>query len=208
MNFELNRIADIDVFLKIIEAACEKSEQMEICDRTLSLRNLYREAIAESKRLQSGVDEISSISAAVRNIFELLLIIKHLVSSDEAVNCWIGQLQQDALDIHEGLDSLFKKHGINSINLKASRENVLSHGIAYGVVPSKPFNIKLLAKNFGWEEDYDAIYKLCSKIVHPTSIRANLPGAFDKDDSYRNALIHIGIHYVAQIAESSKREFA
>jgi len=148
------------------------------------------------------------VSASVRNIFEIMLIIEHISSSDEAVKCWIGQLQRDTLDIHEGLITLFGKHGIHSAELETSRDNVLKSGSAKGVSPAKPFNIKNIAAQFGLAEDYDAMFKLCSKIVHPSSIRVNIPGAFDKDENYKNALIHTGIHYLAIITESSKRDFA
>lgn len=208
MSSELNRIDGIDAWLQVIECQCAKSLELEDCDRTVSLTNLYREAVSEAKRLQSGKNEIASISVAVRNIFELLLIINYLASSDEAIKCWIGQLQRDVLDIHKGLISLFQKHGIRSIELETSRNNVLNNGSANGVNPSKPFVIRDIAKQFELAEDYDAVHKLCSKIVHPSSIRVNLPGAFDKNDDYKNALIHMGVNYLAQIAESSKRDFA
>jgi hypothetical protein len=75
------------------------------------------------------------------------------------------------------------------------------------VVPSRQFNMKSVAGKFGLVDDYDAIFKCCSKILHPSSIRVNLQGAFDKNDNYKDVLIHIGIHYLALIAESSKHEF-
>jgi hypothetical protein len=208
MSSELNRIDDIDAWLRVIELQCAKIRGLEVCDRTVSLTNLYREAMVEANRLKTGKDEIVLTCSAVRNIFELMVIIKYLAGSDEAIKCWIGQLQRDTLDIHDGLVSLFQKHGIRSIELENSRSNVLANGDAHGVSPSKPFRIRDIAKELGLVEDYDAMYKLYSKIVHPSSVRVNLPGAFEKNGNYKDALIHTGVHYLAQIAESSKRDFA
>lgn len=208
MNTELSKVGDIDRLLRIIEQQCVKSLDLENSDRTVSLRNLYQEAVREAKRLQKEQTDIALVSVSVRNIFEIMLIIDHVASSDAAVRLWIGQLQQDALDIHEGLMALCAKHGIRSFELESSRDNVLNSGNAQGVTPARPFIIKDIATQIGLAEDYDAIFKLCSKIVHPTSIRVNLPGAFDKDENYKNTLIHTGVHYLANIAASSKRDFA
>lgn len=208
MSPELNRIDDIEPLLKVIIRQCEKGRELQVCDRTTSLQNLYQEALVEAARLRAGESEIVTVCVAVRNLFEIMLLINHLAASDEAVECWIGQLQRDALDIHDGLISLFHKHGVQSLPLENSRSSVLVNGDEHGVVPSRPFKIRSIAEQLGVSEDYDAMYKLCSKIVHPSSIRVNLPGAFEKNGDYKNALIHVGIHYLAQIAESSRRDFA
>jgi hypothetical protein len=171
------------------------------------MRNLFRETIREAKRLQNAKDDIQSISTAVRNIFEIHLIIKYLENSEDAVKRWIGQLQNDALEIHDGVISLISKHGFNSEALVTSKARVVESGEKQGVVPSKPFRIREIANEFGWIEAYDAMYKLCSKIIHPSSIWVNLPGVFDDNDDYINTLIHVGIHHIALIAEHSKNEF-
>src|SRR5690606_34667326 len=182
--------------------------RLEVCDRTTSVRNLYQEAIGEGRRLGTEGIEFALVCVAVRNLFEIMVLIDHLASSEEAIKSWIGQLQRDVLDIQEGLISLFQKHGVRSLPLETSRDSVKSNGEEHGVTPSKPFSIKNIAEQLGLSADYSAMYKLCSKIVHPSSIRVNLPGAFEKDDDYKNALLHVGIHYLAKIARSARRDFA
>lgn len=204
----MNQLEDIEPILGVIKNQCDIAQKQDVCDRTTSLLNLYHEVIIEGMRLQSSEGELPSISAAVRNIFELMLIIEYLASSDEVVKMWIGQLQKDALDIHVGLIALFKKHNFRSPSLEESRETIIANGAAHAVTPSRPFVLRNVADRFGWLEDYDAIYKLCSKILHPSSIKANLPEAFDKNDDYKNVLVHVGIHYLALIAKSSQRAFA
>jgi hypothetical protein len=208
MSTALNRIEDIEPILREVNVQCEKSRRLEVCDRTTSLRNLYHEAIVEGRRLGTEGIEFALVCVAVRNLFEIMVLIDHLASSEEAIESWIGQLQRDVLDIHEGLISLFQKHGVRSLPLETSRDIIKSIGEEHGVTPSKPFSMKNIAEQLGLSEDYSAMYKLCSKIIHPSSIRVNAPGAFEKDDDYKNALLHVGIHYLAQIAKSARRDFA
>ncbi len=204
----MNQLQDIEPILDVIQNHSEMAKRQNVCDRTTSLTNLYREVILEATLLQSSKNQLSLISSAVRNIFELMIIIEYIASSDEAVKMWIGQLQKDALDIHDGLLALFQKHNFKSLALHESREAIIANGGAHAVTPTRPFNLRKVADKFGWLEDYDAIYKLCSKILHPSSIRANLPGAFDKNDDYKSMLVHMGIHYLALIADGSKRILA
>jgi hypothetical protein len=205
---ELNRISEVGAYVEIIERSVSTGEAKGSDERKVAIHNLYREAVREAKRLQAGKDDIQSISAAVRNVFELHLIINKLEQSEDAVKHWIGQLQNDALEIHDGIIALVSKEGLNHDAFTASKARILKSGETHGVVPCRPFRIKDIAAEFGWTEAYDAMYKLCSKIVHPSSIRVNLPGAFDQNDDYKNTLIHVGVHHMALIAAQSQREFA
>lgn len=206
MDIIWNEITAVQKYIDHIEGVVSRNSYKGTDERIFAMRNLYRETVKEAKKLQNHTDDIQTISFSVRNLFELSLIIKFLDHSDGALKQWMGQLQNDALEIHAGAISLLSKHGFEVDHLESSQARVIASGEQYGVIPSKPFNMKNIAKELGFSEPYDALYKLCSKMIHPSSIWVNLPGVFEVSDDYKRVLIHVGVHHLALIAEHSKKE--
>ncbi|HCS63181.1 MAG TPA: hypothetical protein DIW64_03335 [Cellvibrio sp.] len=202
----LSKIDDIDLQIVTLQKHCEELENFPSDETVVAIKNLYLCAIQEAERIKESPQDIYTIAISVRNLFEIYMISLYLKKSDEIINQWYGQLLKDVLDIQEGLISLFSKHGIHNSNLELAREQTINSGLRNGVEQSKPFNIKGIAKQLGWEEDYDAIYKLCSKIVHPSSVKVNLPNAFEKNDEYIGSLVHVAIHYMHLIVDGTKHK--
>lgn len=204
----LSEIDDIDVSIAALQQICDRRKEPSYDDTSVAIGNLYQCAINEAERIKNNPKDISLIAMSVRNLFEIYMLCLHLRDSEKAVKEWYGQLLGDVLDIHNGLISLFSKHGIDSPELELARAHAIESGIRNEVEPAKPFNIKEIARRFDWEEDYNAMYKLCSKLVHPSSAKVNLPAAFDKNDEYINSLIHVAVHYTGLIAGVSSHESA
>ncbi|MDP3515614.1 MAG: hypothetical protein Q8S94_00470 [Pseudohongiella sp.] len=204
----LTKIEDIDVHKVALRRVCDEREEKASDEKLLAMKNLYQCAIREAENIKGSSNDIFKIAVSLRNLFEIYMISLHLVGSEDAVAQWYGQILKDVLDIQDGLIMLFSKHGIHSTDLNLARKHVVDSGARNNVLPAKPFNIKEIAKLYGWEEDYNAMYKLCSKIVHPSSVKVNLPGAFDKNDEYLRSLIHVAVHYLGLIAEASLHEGA
>lgn len=204
----LSKINDIDTSIAALQQACDERIGLSHDDKSVAFWNLYQCAISEAERIKNDSKEIFSIAVSLRNLFEIYMLALHLRDSEEAVQQWYGQLLRDVLDIQDGLIALFSKHGIHSPDLDSTREKTIESGERNNVKPIRPFNIKEIAKRFDREEDYNAMYKLCSKLVHPSSVKVNLPAAFDKNDEYIKSLIHVAVHYMSLIAEVSANESA
>jgi DNA-directed RNA polymerase subunit L len=164
-------------------------------DYHLALINLLNETTREINRLESNKYEITLTSIHVRNIFELYLLTKHILSDGKAFKCWMGQLPKDISDFTEGFISLFKKYGKTETGLDAVINNINTSINDGPYTPKGPFNMKELARKYGLEEDYSAIHKLCSKIVHPSSMKVNTYQILVANDNYNNSLLYAGAHF-------------
>ncbi|MCF2948911.1 DUF5677 domain-containing protein [Paraglaciecola aquimarina] len=69
------------------------------------------------------------------------------------------------------------------------------------------FNIRNLAIAHGYEEDYDFVYKLSSKLIHPSSIKVNFYESFIENDKYLTVIIGTAM-YFGQKAESLAQEIS
>lgn len=58
-----------------------------------------------------------------------------------------------------------------------------------------PFQIKPLADKYGYLNDYLAVYKLCSKLIHPSSLKINLYAEISKDNNYLKIVQKIAVHF-------------
>lgn len=163
--------------------------------------NLLYEIDRELRRLIGNHNDLTLLSLNLRNIFELYLTTRYVFDDSKAFSNWIGQLHKDNVDILEGFKSLLSKKNIRTEQLDAQRELVDSV-LADGPYKSKgPFNIKDIARKYGYENDYDAIHKLCSKLVHPTSYKVNSYQALTANDNYFIILMYVAVFFCEKIEE-------
>jgi hypothetical protein len=170
-------------------------------DLDVSMVNISKDLVREVDRLIEHNNDLSIVGLCVRNIFELFLIFIHIKSDENALRDWIGQSHKDITDIQDGLISLLQRSNIESPDLNSSKEDFLKSAAAQGVKPKHNFNIKALANKYGYQEDYDAIYKLCSKVVHPSSLKINAYDAMNIENRFQSALIHVGAYFSALFIE-------
>jgi hypothetical protein len=131
---------------------------------------------------------IEILALATRNAFELWLRFKHVTRSDSNCQRWRDENVTDQLQIYEAVLKLpgpanskeVIKEEIRRIEAIAN-ERGLSRGS--GVLQPRD-----LAKELGELEDYDAFYKLYSKLVHPSSWFVNSRTAV-ATPMYRQTLI-------------------
>ena len=57
------------------------------------------------------------------------------------------------------------------------------------------FNISNLAKKNGHEDDYSFLYKLCSKLMHPSSMKVNASEVLTENSNYLNVIIDLGVYF-------------
>lgn len=190
-NFEITRSVISDTLI-ILNASGEN-------EFTLALINLLNEISREINRLQDNKNELTHTSIHVRNIFELYLIITHVLKDKKALASWVGQLHKDTSDILEGFASLFAKFGKDVPELAEIKNNIDSTLEDSQYKSKGPFNIKDLAEKYDLKEDYSAIHKLCSKIVHPSSMKVNAYQALIENDIYLSLFLYIGVYFSQRI---------
>lgn len=168
--------ADLRVAL---DGFCDRYDQMlELIrssrgrtDRHLVLFNLCARNHQELDRLRRSLDEPSEVLAWVaRNLFELNLIIRFILISNENLQRWMGEMAGDEKDILQGVLGLSDG---SSKSLEAPLQDRIAaiDGLLkrHGLQAYKPLNTRQLAESVNLVSEYLAFFKLYSKYVHPSS---------------------------------------
>jgi hypothetical protein len=123
--------------------------------------------------------EILALSA--RNIFELWLRLQYIAASDVNCQSWRDEALTDQLQV---FDAILTLPGADVLRpaILTEIERVKQHGANRGLTEGQGLlSTSRLAKATGNQSEYDAFYKLYSKIVHPSSWSVNWPNAVSSD---------------------------
>lgn len=165
----------------------------------IALINLLEEILRELERFNTGRTDLTLTSLQVRNIFELYLITKHVSTNQQGLNDWYGQMHKDTIDIQDGFMDLFSSHNQDTTELHEIKDFVNKNLENSPFKSKREFNIKNLATHYDYLLEYQAIHKLCSKLIHPSSIKVNSFKALLEDDSYLNLLVIFGAFFCQKI---------
>jgi len=192
-----------DENLKIICNSIEKliahlNSQLNINnEKSIILIKLFEEIFREITMLSSNRTELTETSLRVRNIFELYLITKHVNLDPKGLNNWCGQAHKDVTVINNGFIKLLSRYNKNTSDFKEV-QSFINNQLSHTSFQSKGgFNMRDLAQKYGYDDDYMAIYKLCSKLVHPSSIKVNAYNALN--ENYLKILNHVGVFFCQKI---------
>ena len=142
--------------------------------------------IASAKALlmatSGGLQTPSEVLAlCTRNIFDLWLRLQYILLSEANCQSWKNEALTDQLQVY---DAMLKLPGADVLKPTISAEiaRVKEHGANCALTDGQKLLIMpVLAKETGNLPEYEAFYKLYSKIVHPTSWSVNWPDAASSD---------------------------
>jgi len=174
--------------------------------------SLMRDACREIEKLNSMPLDLTYVGIGTRNIIELYLISRHIFTDKKWLDNWLGQMHKDTVDIQDGFLTLMNKHGKNTSELEAIHK-FCDESLEQSDYESKgQFIMKELAKTYGHDEDYVSVHKLCSKLVHPTSMKINAYEVLTANANYIDTLRYVASYFAIQIEdlidEIRDREFA
>ena len=161
--------------------------------------NILEQVSREINGLIKEKNNLFLVSLYVRNIFELLLILKHVDSSHENFKNWIGQMHKDLKDIIDGFNDLCESRNIHIEEFGEIRTNINQSLFEHDFESKHNFNIKNLAEKYGYKNDYEAIFKLCSKFLHPSSLKINGYSGFTEENGFLNILKVAVLFYCKEI---------
>ena len=199
MNTRLNLDKNFIISKQVIASFIVDAEALGQHSFITTICNLMREAEREINRIISNPVDITIVSLGTRNIIELYLISRHIYTETKWEENWWGQMHKDSIDIQEGLVSLLEKHNKDPSEVKNYIE-FCDQSLEESQFESKGgFNIRDLAKRYGHDEDYISVHKLCSKLIHPTSIKINAYQAFTENDNYIKTLSYVAVYFAHNI---------
>ncbi|EJL6785551.1 hypothetical protein B7489_23740 [Vibrio alginolyticus] len=160
-----------------------------------AMLGLFREAHRETHRLLASFNDLTFSSLAVRNIFEIYLISKHISSDQKALYSWYGQSHKDSKEVRDGFIKLMEKKGLDTRELK-DIQLFEDQALKQSPFESKgAFQVRNLAEKYGYLEDYLFIYKLSSKLIHPSSMKIMSYDILVENSNYQSVVLQVGAYF-------------
>jgi len=156
---------------------------------------LLKEAKRENNRLLSSLNDLTLTCLAIRNLFEIHLISKHIYNDEKALNNWYGQSHKDSKEVRDGFITLMKKKGLDTTELEEIQK-FEDESLKESPFESKGgFQVRNLAEKYEYLDDYQFIYKLSSKIVHPSSMKLMAYDTLNENSNYLSVILYVGVYF-------------
>ena len=131
---------------------------------------------------RGGVETpLEVLALCTRNIFELWLRIQYIAANELNCQSWRNEALTDQLQVYEAILTLAGTDELKpliSAEIERTRQHGANRGLAEGQKLTSTAGIAKATGNF---YEYEAFYKLYSKLVHPTSWSVNWPNAVSSD---------------------------
>jgi hypothetical protein len=168
------------------------------------VRELVDAVLTNYRQLrQSYVDrDYPRLAWACRNLLELTIFLKYVLLSESNARRFADDRLVDGCEIIGALRALELHYDpASSVGpLDGLLTGMRSQMAAEGVTSTKHLEVRNLAETVGLKEDFAAINRVCSKLVHPTSwsVLAMNRGTNSFPDA-RELLFLYGVGYIAQV---------
>lgn len=146
-------------------------------DKSVSLINMLSSSAQYLRVAAKNLDEhISVLALATRNLYELNVRIRAILASNDELQKWLSEAITDKTQTLEGilgLDTVSEvKQQRKVLRAEIDRLNLLCKKYALPTL-SKPEGTSDIAKRVGLADEHKAIFKLVTKLVHPSSYLIN-----------------------------------
>jgi hypothetical protein len=179
-------------------------------EQSLTLFNLLAAASAYLDLLRAGVGApIQAIALVTRGVYELNLRTRHLLHDPSAMTAWKAELATDKVEILEGL-LLFANPESESAarELREEIDRIKAVAKKYALPEkAKPPTVADLAKGVGLEKEHKGLFKLFSKLIHPSSYLVNASQDAHALETRNTLLIHLQL-YAVDLLKRLKKELS
>lgn len=167
-------------------------------DRSLSLTNILT---SSSQYLRVAADNLQShisvLALATRNLYELNVRVRLILQSDDELKSWISEGLTDNIQTLEGLLTLDTVTEMSEIRTayraEIDRLNALRTKFQLPIV-KRPADSGSIAPAVGMGNDHKALFKMFSKLVHPSSYLTNNYETAASDQVRAVLQIHIQLY--------------
>lgn len=200
MSQKNTHIEQINSTSNNLDAAIKNLSDQNYSALNNALTCLLREAKRESCRLLSALEDLTLASLSARNLFEIYLISKHIHSNEKELLNWYGQSHKDSKEIRDGAIKLMRNNELNTDELELIQK-LEDDSLEKSPFESKSgFKVRDLAEKYGHLDDYQFIYKLSSKLVHPSSIKIMTYDVLTENENYLNTVHQIGSYFMHKLS--------
>lgn len=146
-------------------------------DKRVILGNLLSSTSDYLELMESSLgSHISVLALCTRSIYEINIRIRSLIEHKDEMAKWQSEAVTDKVQVLEGILSLANNlENINEQNvLKNEIERIKKLIDKYGLpIVKKPISTGILANKVGQQTEHNALFKLYSKLIHPSSYLVN-----------------------------------
>lgn len=146
-------------------------------NENLALYNLFSSVIQYLRVLNMSVDEhISILALSTRSLYELNLTIRSVLMDSKNISSWYSEAITDKIQMLEGLlgietvSNMSQQKNIFQTEIKRLQNLYERHQLERIKTPTAASQ---KAKQVGLSDEHKNLYKLFSKIVHPSSYLVN-----------------------------------
>lgn len=163
-----SRSEEYVAFVEKIAASVPRGE------RSLAVFNLARAAGMQVERLHLWLDQgTDALAWCARNLFELDVIVRFVLDSDANLREWLGQRATDEVQFIDAFLATASDESAARGDLERRRREILRISEKHEIPLARIRSTQDLATRTGLTDDYDLVFKLLSKHVHPSSYLVN-----------------------------------
>jgi len=212
-HVRIGSMDDVSNRLNSISEAVKKNAEWVLtnCERNeenVVLYNLLAAFLPYLNLMQMHLSgPIPLLGFCTRSAYELNVQTRRVLSSSADLQEWLGEAAGDQIEAIEALVSLSASDDPSRQALQEEVKRIKAIKTKHGFDSSnnKSESVFNIAKKVGLECEHRALYKLLSKITHPTSCLVN-SGYLMNDEQTRNVMfIHAQIYVLDTLCRISDR---
>jgi hypothetical protein len=191
-----------ETFIRVAEWVRKNKPRDE---RNLVLFNLLTAVVpyvALAEQHRHGPAQVLALCA--RSLYELRLRLRQMLRSPEALDRWLRELATDRIDLLEGYlelspDAPQEQRALLVAEASRIRSTLKTHGLE----PQRPPRLDQIVKEVGDEREHRSLFKLYSKLLHPSSYLVNMAHDEIQGASVRAILIvHVQLYALSVLEEA------
>ncbi|NAW97242.1 DUF5677 domain-containing protein [Vibrio sp. V23_P3S9T160] len=161
------------------------------------LKNLLLSNESYIKYIANGAyKDIQLLALGVRSVLENLARARFIMQSDKNLNRWVSEALMDQKALVQAFQSIGNETSEEYKHLEDELKRLDGLYEKYELpVVKQPQQIKAMTEAVQLVDDYDSVFKLTSKLIHPSSLFINSRSSMDSFE-YHNILVICGQLYL------------
>ncbi|PMO40638.1 hypothetical protein BCT10_02795 [Vibrio splendidus] len=182
---------------KRVIAWTQGSLNVEQTKETEMLKNLLISTESYIKYIASGAyKDIQILALGVRSVLENLARVRFIMQSEKNLNKWVSESLMDQKALVQAFKSIGNGSSDEVIFLEKELERLDALYKKYELpIVKQPQQFKAMTEAVNLVDDYESVFKLTSKLVHPSSLFINSNSSLNNFE-YHNILVICGQLYL------------
>lgn len=174
------------------------NDNIERTAKRVVLVNLLSSTSDYLKLMKSSLDShISVIALSTRSIYEINIRVRSILELDDEMDKWQSEAVTDQIQTLEGMLSLADDQNHDAqVNILKSEIARLQNLVSKYNLPviNNPVTTGSLAQKVGQKSEHKSLFKLYSKLVHPSSLLVNNYQSAASSENQKALQIHAQLY--------------